>query len=657
VLCGDDRPIEMNTPASCNAAMRTTRGLALVFAICVLAACSGAPSQPSGSRQLQPGNSVVLPAGPVDGCSLISMTDATTVLELGEDVNRQEPGTDTRWHSCHYATATRDVFDVGYASGPEAVANFNQCRPSTYGSAIEGLGDEAFFSGDCGLLVRVGDAVLETFGRPDVFKERIGEYLIKLMRLAMSHLGWPETAPGAMAAWADSPCALITADELKAEVGIEIPYTTPGTSDALHRQGNCDYANDNGELVFETVIGIGPSHAGIFNESKNETASQDATKAPVAGIGDDAFQEVFGADTSDLDVRLNARKGDAVLELTLHNLGYDDAGNPTFAGTADQELQILARLANVSFGRLASTAPAASASSAPNQSQLCNLLDAADVSAAFGTAMIAVPATDSYERPLCDWESPPNVPREQSKYAFQIRELDPGEVDGYTPQFPTMTALPDVGVEGYLLDADYTVPTVFTKSVGGHWLQLSGNYESVNENLITFARKAVDRADEVLGAVALPTPPPVAVAVCDLLSTQEVATVLGVPITSALDNVDECDYHSLGGTTESVPLLLGFTRGPNEAESYAAQKSSAETAWEGFASVPSLGDDAYTFEYPANSGNTVTLVVLKGDAQLRLDSGEMAHSTSSGIEWQLLGTPAEQLDMLTQLASLALART
>jgi hypothetical protein len=105
-----------------------------------------------------------------------------------------------------------------------------------------------------------------------------------------------------------------------------------------------------------------------------------------------------------------------------------------------------------------------------------------------------------------------------------------------------------------------------------------------------------------------------------------------------------------------VPLIFGFLRGPNEVESYEAGKSGAESAWEGFAEVPGLGDDAYKFLYPANSGDTVTLVVLKGDASLRLDSGEMVSSTPSGMDWHLLGTPDEQLNMLVQLAQIALTR-
>jgi hypothetical protein len=352
-------------------------------------------------------------------------------------------------------------------------------------------------------------------------------------------------------------------------------------------------------------------------------------------------------------VRLNSRKGDQVIELTLHELGYDSDGNPIVAGTADEQAAILARLAAIVYGRLGATAPQASGP-APSATAngLCSLVTPDEVTAVFGVAIATELKADSYDRPYCEWASPPNA--EQNTFAFSINEVGPDDLVGWQQQFQYMTTLPDVGTEAYLYDEDYSVPTVFAKSPGGHWIQLYGNRESDRDNLVHFAKIAVDRADSVLGAVPQATPEPVAVGGCSLLSEQEVADVMGVEVTSANENGEYCEYSRLTAQTQSTPLALTFIRSPTEAESYQARKSSAPGGYEGYAEVPGLGDDAFKFDYPASSGNTVILVVLKGDASLELDSGEIFDG--SPPQGHLLGTTDEQLDMLVQLASTALGR-
>ncbi|MGH7735179.1 MAG: hypothetical protein ACREOE_16195, partial [Gemmatimonadales bacterium] len=125
------------------------------------------------------------------------------------------------------------------------------------------------------------------------------------------------------------PCALVTAAEAQAAMGVPVATTRPTGSGGYHV---CDYASADGRTALE-VTRIDPSGDG--SDKTTFELAYGAGQA-VAGVGDDAF---FNADLSALTVLQNG---------TVVNVGLSNA-----VGVSAAQMQaVLTKVVLAALGRL-----------------------------------------------------------------------------------------------------------------------------------------------------------------------------------------------------------------------------------------------------------------------------------------------------------------
>jgi hypothetical protein len=377
-------------------------------------------------------------------------------------------------------------------------------------------------------------------------------------------------------------------------------------------------------------------------------------------LGDEAFLRT--STLTGLDGPLGAlfvRIGNAVIGLSLGITDVSDDGGLVLPGDGAKQEQILDDLATIVITRLTKP-PAESA-------KTCRLLSVDDVAGlAAGVALTAAEDVDDHDvwGPSCQYKS-----------ADDIVQLDLSVNTGSAAQANFEACA--VGGEIALGVGDEAVRsrTVCPIKIGFRFygdplLVRSGDtivevavnatgelgYNTTPDFAVKVARLTLERLGLDPGA----TPAPVAVAAvthpCGLVSDGEVASIVGVTI----------DTHFERGEAENAgqalciwtvpnssiqPLTLTLVHGPEEVREFGNKILYSP---EQYTSVPGIGDAAVSEQGQSDTDQPlVTLYVRSGDAVLTLHLGPVRQSDDF-LTYVAPGTPAEQLEMLRQLAELIL---
>jgi hypothetical protein len=104
------------------------------------------------------------------------------------------------------------------------------------------------------------------------------------------------------------PCTLLTADQVKSAVGVDIAPGVPISKTACQ----CRATGQNRQMA---TVALEPG----ASWSKMKAALPTAKKMPLPGVGDDAFYEDFGAFAS-----LGVKKGDTVFIVRVYGVADTD---------------------------------------------------------------------------------------------------------------------------------------------------------------------------------------------------------------------------------------------------------------------------------------------------------------------------------------------
>lgn len=455
-------------------------------------------------------------------------------------------------------------------------------------------------------------------------------------------------------------CGLIFKSEVAAAIGVSIEHSQEmsASSDATGWLSDCVYYRHAhfDQAPLDLTLAAGDPYVVLFDELRSapETSSR-------SGLGDEAFVRM--STIAGLDGPLGAmfvRIGSTVIGLSLGITDLTDDGGLVLAGDSARQEQILADLARLAIQRL--TQPPVEAA------KTCALLTIADIAGLTGVTEPEATDVDEHDiwGPACQYKG---------SGVFIDLNVAVSTQPAATENFATCQAAGEtvfgLGDEAFL-DHGPCVMRVGSFFISSPLMIRSGSTViaiaiSIDGALSNFSNvdglSAIGRL--VLQHLGLNPGTPLATVdpaafnqPCDLVSDGDVSSILGVTIGAHFgrgeaENAGQalCIYSAAEISIQ--PLTLTLVRGDE-----AVQEFGNKTLFQPdrYTTVPGIGDAALTDQYQSETDQPlVSLYVRRGDAVLTLRMGPVRQSDDF-LSYVAPGTPAEQLDMLRQLAGIILPR-
>lgn len=455
-------------------------------------------------------------------------------------------------------------------------------------------------------------------------------------------------------------CELLFKSEVAAAVGVSVEHSQEmsASSDDLGWLSDCVFYRHPyfDQAPLDLTLAAGDRYVVLFNELR--TAPETSSRP---GLGDEAFVRM--STIAGLDGPLGAmfvRIGSTVIGLSLGITDVTADGGLVLAGDSARQEQILADLAGLAIQRLTQP-PVESA-------KTCALLSVEDVAGLTGVTEPEAIDVDEHDiwGPACQFKG---------SGVFTDLIVAVNTQPAASENFATCQAAGEsvfgLGDEAFL-DRGQCVMRVGSFFISSPLMIRSGNTViaiaiSFDGALTNFSNvdglSAIGRLMlQHLGlnpGTPLATVDPAALdQPCDLVSDGDVSSILGVTIGAHFgrgeaENAGQalCIYSV--AETSIQPLTLTLVRGDE-----AVREFGNKTVYQPdrYTIVPGIGDAALTDQHQSETDQPlVSLYVRRGDAVLTLSMGPIRQSADL-LSYVAPGTPAEQLEMLRQLAGIILPR-
>jgi hypothetical protein len=455
-------------------------------------------------------------------------------------------------------------------------------------------------------------------------------------------------------------CGLLFKTEVAAAVGVSVEHSQEmsANSDVLGWLSDCVFYRHAyfDQAPLDLTLAAGDRYVELFNELR--TAPETSSRS---GPGDEAFVRM--SNIAGLDGPLGAmfvRIGSTVIGLSLGITDVTADGGLVLAGDSARQEQILADLAGLAIQRL--TQPPV------ESTKTCALLSIEDVAGLTGFTEPEAIDVDEHDiwGPACQFKG---------SGVFTDLIVAVNTQPAASEHFATCQAAGETvfgtGDEAFL-DRGQCVMRVGSFFISSPLMIRSGS--TVIAVAISFDG-ALSEFSNVDGMSAigqlmlqhlglnpgtpLATADPTALShPCDLVSDDDVSSIVGVTIGAHFgrgeaENAGQAMCIYSAAEISIQPLTLTIVHG-EEAVSEFGNKTVYQPDL--YTIVPGIGDAALTAQYQGETDQPlVTLYVRRGDAVLTLSMGPIRQSADF-LSYVAPGTPAEQLEMLRQLAGIILPR-
>lgn len=464
-----------------------------------------------------------------------------------------------------------------------------------------------------------------------------------------------------------SACELLDEDAIGEILGVENVFDEDAgmLQDDAGWLSTCGYRADPelAFLVLTVTLGSGPGSADAFADLRIQPDA-----IPVDSLGDEAvlhLPEVWGF--AQPVGSLEVRTGDDLLGLSLGVVGIDHEGTLLQVGDGGVQRDVLTRLATLGLDAIRIAA-------APVP-PLCDLLSVDEAAALVGRDLVsaALVARNDDWGPACHYRDAAEDARlivGVTSGPDAVARFETCAVDGRPQPGVGEAAIIGLGIRcGAVFAGTFFIEEPLLVRAGETILVVAAvtqDQPTVNqlgspEAQVVVARRILEGLGLDPGAApatSVPIDPGLLTEPCRLLSTDEVADILGVAITAATDQPGDatspiagCQYDAANGMVLPLTITLILGDAGRDEWAYQADRSS------GAQPVDGLGDGAVWAAVDNGSGLDQPLVsvwVRTGDAVIRLGAGPTLDPTDFTL--RALGTPEEQLALLRSLAELLLPR-